>query len=464
MRLIVLVDGEHYPPVTRWGIDTARERGHDVVCALFMGGTEKLQPGALPDLGVPTRLAGTDRRAALTLTIDEFAPEAVLDLSDEPVLGYRDRMELAGVTLARGLPYLGADFRLDPPIVGPPLPAPTVAVIGTGKRTGKTAISGALARLAARRGLDPVIVAMGRGGPPEPQIAEAGSVDLARLLALVRSGEHAASDYLEDALTTGVTTIGARRAGGGLAGAPYATNVREAGELAVRLGAGVVILEGSGSAVPPLPWDAGILVAPASVPVEYLAGYLGPFRLLLSDLVVVTMASGPRAGPEHLSALRSHIRRFLDDPRQIVTDFIPVPLAEVEGKRVFFTTTAPSAVAEGQIAHLEAAHGCTVVGWSTRLADRAGLAEDMGGAERFDVLLTELKAAAVDVACGLALERGAEVVFVDNRAIVVEGPTDLDTALGKVIDISVERGEERVRDQERERAAAPGRTRNASQG
>ena len=111
-----------------------------------------------------------------------------------------------------------------------------------------------------------MIVAMGRGGPAEPQVAEAGSVDLARLLALVRSGEHAASDYLEDALTTGVTTIGARRAGGGLAGAPYATNVREAAELGVALGAGILILEGSGSAVPPVPWDAAVLVVPAAVP------------------------------------------------------------------------------------------------------------------------------------------------------------------------------------------------------
>ena len=236
MRIIVLVDGEHYPPVTRWGIDTARDRGHEVVGALLVGGNEKLPAGAVPDLGVPTMVAGADRMVALTSAIDAFAPEGVLDLSDEPVLGYRERMELASVALARGIPYLGADFRLDPPIQGPPMPVPTLAVIGTGKRTGKTAISGALARLAAERGLDPMIVAMGRGGPAEPQVAEAGSVDLARLLALVRSGEHAASDYLEDALTTGVTTIGARRAGGGLAGAPYATNVREAAELGVRAG------------------------------------------------------------------------------------------------------------------------------------------------------------------------------------------------------------------------------------
>ena len=37
------------------------------------------------------------------------------------------------------------------------------------------------------------------------------------------------------------------------------------------------------------------------------------------------------------------------------------------------------------------------------------------------------------------MARGAEVVFVDNRAVVVEGSTDLDTALGEVIDRASER-------------------------
>jgi len=188
---------------------------------------------------------------------------------------------------------------------------------------------------------------------------------------------------------------------------------------------------------------------PASAPPEYLGGYLGPFRLLLSDLVVVTMAASPVAGQERLSALRTHVRRFLDDPRQIVTDFIPVPLADVRGERVFFATTAPGVVAARQVEHLEVTHGCTVVGWSARLADRAGLAEDMEEAEGFDVLLTELKAAAVDIGVERALARGAEVVFVDNRAVVVEGETDLDTALGGVIDQAVERGQGRGRSQGR---------------
>ena len=122
-----------------------------------------------------------------------------------------------------------------------------------------------------------------------------------------------------------------------------------------------------------------------------------------------------------------------------MTDFVPVPLEDIRGKEAFFTTTAPPAVVEGSIGRLEADHGCTVVGWSTRLADRAGLAEDLDGVQGYDVLLTELKAAAVDTAVAKALDRGAEVVFVDNRAEATEGSVDLDTALGGVIDTALGR-------------------------
>jgi cyclic 2,3-diphosphoglycerate synthase len=394
-------------------------------------------------VGAPLIAMRGDRMTSLGEAIAAHAPQAVLDLSDEPVLGYRERMELAAVTLAAGLPYLGSDFRLDPPLQGPPLDVPSLAVIATGKRTGKTAIAGAVARLAAGMGLEPVIVAMGRGGPDEPEVVEAGSVDLERLLRLARAGRHAASDHLEDALTTGVTTIGARRAGGGLAGAPWASNVREAAELAAGRNPGLVILEGSGSAVPPVPWDAGVLVIPASAPPEYLGGYLGPFRLLLSDLAVFTMMSDPDRGSENLSALRSRLRRFLGDARHVVTDFRPVPLADVQGRRAFFATTAPGAVAERQVRHLESAHGCNVVGWSARLADREGLRNDLDEADDYDVLLTELKAAAVDVACERASSRGAEVVFVDNRAETIEGDIDLEAQLRSVVEAALRRGEHR---------------------
>jgi cyclic 2,3-diphosphoglycerate synthetase len=79
-----------------------------------------------------------------------------------------------------------------------------------------------------------------------------------------------------------------------------------------------------------------------------------------------------------------------------------------------------------------------VVGWSAHLADRAGLAHDLDAAGDHEVLLTELKAAAVDVACGRALERGTDVVFVDNRAEVLDGPP-LDAAIVATQDLAAGR-------------------------
>jgi cyclic 2,3-diphosphoglycerate synthetase len=441
MRVLVLVDGEHYPPVTRWGIEVARERGFEPLLAMLLGGTEKVGPGEVPDLGLPVLRVAGSRSQALAEAIDAQRPEGVLDLSDEPIVGYRERMELAAVALARGVPYLGPDFRFDPPVEGPPIAAPTLAVIGTGKRAGKTAIAGAIARVAADRALAPVVVAMGRGGPAEPEVAEAGSVTLEALFERVRRGEHAASDYLEVALTSGVTTVGARRAGGGLGGRPIATNVRQASDVAAGLGAGVVIVDGSGAAVPSTPWDAGVLVVPATLPPEYLGGYLGPLRLLLCDLVVVTMAHSP-AGLENIPTLRSHVERLHADARLIVTDFEPQPLGDVRGRDVFFTTTAPQAVAERQVALLERSQGCRVVGWSARLADRAGLTQDLEGAEDYDVLLTEIKAAAVDVASDRAIAAGAEVIFTDNAAVAVDG-TDLAAAFAHMLDLARERRDQR---------------------
>ena len=102
--------------------------------------------------------------------IAELEPELVVDLSDEPVLGPRERMRLASRVLALGLPYAGPDFRFEPPALAP-FPLPSLSIVGTGKRVGKTAVTGHVARLLALD-RDVVVVAMGRGGPPEPEVAE----------------------------------------------------------------------------------------------------------------------------------------------------------------------------------------------------------------------------------------------------------------------------------------------------
>ena len=78
-----------------------------------------------------------------------YEPELVVDLSDEPVLPPERRLELASRSLALGLRYLGPDFDFEPPRYEP-FSLPSLAVIGTGKRIGKTALTGQLARVLSR--------------------------------------------------------------------------------------------------------------------------------------------------------------------------------------------------------------------------------------------------------------------------------------------------------------------------
>src|SRR6185312_13498658 len=97
--------------------------------------------------------------------------------------------------------------------------------------------------------------------------------------ALSRAGRHAASDHLETAALAGVPTVGCRRAGGGMAGAPFASNVLEGAQLAASLDPDIVIFDGSGAAIPPIATSARVLVA------HDLSG-LNAYRALISDLVM----------------------------------------------------------------------------------------------------------------------------------------------------------------------------------
>ena len=216
--------------------------------------------------------------------------ELVLDLSDEPVVTARDRFRLASRALAAGVPYVGADFRFDP-VPFEPFELPSLAVIGSGKRVGKTAVAGHVARLLAES-RDVIVVAMGRGGPPEPVVVEEPP-DVDDLLERARAGSHAASDYLEDAALAHVTTVGCRRCGGGLAGNPFVSNVSAGARAAAERKPELVIFEGSGAALPPVAVDARVLVTGGGQDPGLVAGYLGAYRILVSDLVVLTGCEEP---------------------------------------------------------------------------------------------------------------------------------------------------------------------------
>ena len=334
MRAVAIVDGEHYPDVVRAAL---RDLPYEFTCAMLVGATDKLR--GEPDYGVP-------------LVDDVPDVDVAIDLTDER------RPELVAAFLAAGIPYVGADFRFDPPPLHP-FELPSIAVIGTGKRVGKTAVATHVARLLARD-RDVVCVAMGRGGPPEPELVTSPTIE--ELVARSRAGQHAASDFLELAALAGVPAIGCRRAGGGVAGAPFVSNVLEGARLAASLEPDVVVFDGSGSAIPPIATTARILVGRE------------PFRERISDLV--------------LDELELQL----------------MPMEPLEGRVAVFTA------APARTDHLDA------VFVSHDLARRDVLREQLATLD-VDTYLIELKAAAIDVVAEHALAHGKRVVLARNELV-----------------------------------------------
>jgi cyclic 2,3-diphosphoglycerate synthetase len=440
-RVVALIDGEHYPPVVRAALSSLAHE-YEVAAVAFLGGTEKIDlADGFDTYGVPLVSADTPE-AALAEAIDRYQPCAVIDLSDEPVVNSADRFRLASVAIERGVEYRGADFHFSPPRMHVETSTPALGIIGTGKRVGKTAVSAYVARQLKRSGRDIVVVAMGRGGPSEPELIRGDEVALTTsdLLELARQGKHAASDNYEDAVMSRVTTIGCRRCGGGMAGDTYYSNVPEGARLADTLGKELVIFEGSGAAIPPTRVDATILVVSAARGVGYVRDYFGPHRVALADLVVIASAEEPVATVAEAAAIRAEIERIRPGLAVVSTTFRPEPIEPVEGRRVFFATTAPEAALPTLTAHLEHAYGCEVVGVSAHLSDRARLREEMAAAAgTFDVLLTELKAAAIDVVAEVGADAGVPTVLCDNVPVSVDG-TDFAEAVEAVASAAIERG------------------------
>ncbi len=389
MRAVAVIDGEHYADVVSAAL---AELPYDFVAAVRVGGVEKLRGGE--EYGVPLV---DDLEAALA-----YEPALVVDLSDEPVLTPERRLELASRSLALGLRYLGPDFDFEPPRFEP-FALPSLSVVGTGKRIGKTALTGQLARLLSRD-RDVVVVAMGRGGPAEPELIEVAPTPDS-LLELSRSGRHAASDHLETAALAGVRTIGCRRCGGGLAGQVATSNVAEGARMAEELAPDLVIFDGSGAAIPPVATDRRILVTSGAQDIR--AG-LNPYRVLVSDLVVAVGMNDRQAAA---------IRELKEVP-VVRCELRLEPVEPLEGRVAVF------AAGPASTDHLDA----DVVARSANLADRASLRNDLASIDA-ETYVIEIKAAAIDVVAEAAQERGARVVFARNDVVSLPGEPDLDSEL-----------------------------------
>ena len=445
-KMICLVDGEHYLPVTKSALDLLDSLEHnEIVAVIFIGGTEKLREISEESISKkmerPVHFGKDHHKIPYKLVgkmIEKYDADVVMDLSDEPIVDYSKRFKLATVALERGIPYEGPDFKFDPLTEHDVLKKPSFKILGTGKRIGKTAVSAYAARLIHNRNYNPCIVAMGRGGPEKTEIVRGDLIKLTPEYLMEQSdkGVHAASDHWEDALMSRILTIGCRRCGGGMLGDVFLTNMKRGAELANDVDADFVIMEGSGAAIPPIKTNRHIVLVGANQPIQNLEEYFGPFRIKLADLVIITMCEEPMSSPDKVKRIEEFIKDINPEAEVISTVFRPKPLEDITGKNILFATTAPDSIKNVLVTYLEENYGCKVVGTTSHLSNRPLLQKDIEKyIEEADIMLTELKAAAVDVATKDALNAGLGVVYCDNIPMVCGGESEQKELQDAIINI-----------------------------
>ncbi|MCF7917605.1 2,3-diphosphoglycerate synthetase [Candidatus Gracilibacteria bacterium] len=422
-----LVDGEHYLPNLKASLAQIAKR-YQIKYLIFIGGTEKIGTPqdvqkALPYTVYFANHANKPDVKRLDQILTFHPVKIVLDLSDEPIMDYMTRFEIASYILYHGAIYKGSDFQFDPLRFKKILSKKSLAIWGTGKRIGKTAIGGFIGRTLREAKRQPAIITLSRGGPDNPLVVRGDKlhINVDYLLGIDAQGMHASSDCFEDALTAKVITFGCRRCGGGMSGKAMITVLDRGVRMAeVSREVKTVIIEGSGATVPEIKTDKVILVMDATQPLEILEGYLTPLRILYADLIIVNMCEDFLVSERKLKSILHRIREINPNVRIATTVLRPKPLAPIKGKRVFLTTTAPEKALPFLEKYLEKTYACHITGISNNLSVRPLLIKDLKKIKKGDIVATELKAAAIAVVAKESRKLGLSTVLMDNIPLVVD--------------------------------------------
>jgi len=434
-NLIALIDGEHYPQVTNDAIKMLKKiyKGN-FKGMIFLGGTEKLVMDDIEDFFKEKVYKIKDIDLDFNKALKYFNPDIVYDLSDEPVVNHIKRMKIASYCLANKCSYMGPDFLFSSEREDINCKKFTLSIIGTGKRIGKTAISSYVTKIYTWEGIDVCVIAMGRGGPETPVIIRGDKIDITPryLLEISNKGMHASSDYIEDALTSKVTTIGCRRCGGGFGGKIFMSNIKEGIKIAEKLNPDLVIIEGSGASVPDVKTDAVICVVGAYQNWEAIVGYLGIYRILSADLIILTMCEEPMASQEKIINVKREIKKINPDAMIIETIFRPQPLSDIKGKKIFMGMTSNKIIEPVIKNYMENKFDCRVKKISFSLGNRAALKKDLEKTNDYDTIVTELKAASVDILTDYAFRHEKKIVYMNNVPIVKGRKGVLEAELKKI--------------------------------
>jgi predicted GTPase len=279
-------------------------------------------------------VAEAEAAAAVRRAAAEFEPRVVVDVTEA---GLAERFSWANEALQLGLEVHGADFRLWPPV----LRGGTLPTVTFGAAVGKTAaIVYFLEKVKAK--YKTAVVVLDLGGPSYPEVVEPGEPASAssRLLSYYRDGRAVGGDHYLLAAATGIPAVGCSFAGTGLTGVPLNSLLGDAFVFAAERGGELVVVEGSGGAMPPAAGAVCFLVSVRTGP-DVLRTFPFAFQLRKACAVVAT---GFTAEPpqEVLDALQAEVKAVNDRASFCYGQLVAAPAAEPTFADAVVVTARPA--------------------------------------------------------------------------------------------------------------------------
>lgn len=282
-------------------------------------------------------VAEAEAAAAVRRAAAEFRPRAVVDVTEA---GLAERFSWANEALQLGLEVHGADFRLWPPVlIGGTLP--TVTFVGAGAAVGKTAaIVYFLEQVKAKH--KTAVVVLDLGGPSYPEVVEPGEPASAssRLLSYYRDGRAVGGDHYLLAAATGIPAVGCSFAGTGLTGVPLNSLLGDAFVFAAERGGELVVVEGSGGAMPPAAGAVCFLVNVRTGP-DVLKTFPFAFQLRKACAVVATGFTA-KPPPKVVDALQAEVKAVNDRASFCYGRLVAAPAAEPAFADAVVVTARPA--------------------------------------------------------------------------------------------------------------------------
>jgi len=145
------------------------------------------------------------------------------------------------------------------------------------------------------------------------------------------------------------------------------------------------------------------------------------------------MCEEPIADKDKINFLEEEVRKINPEAPIIKTVFRPEPLSDISGKKIFLAMTSNEIIATSIKRYLEDNFKCRVVKISFNLGDRKKLNEDIEiNKNYYDTILTELKAASVDVLTDYAYKNNKGIIYMNNLLVVLNGENILKDKLKKL--------------------------------